>query len=248
MIGRTFAVWFRGFAQFTLLSAGAVSPFFALRFWEDPSDSYEDYALKAQVAGFLLLFVFVLLSACVIHAVFERLQGRKPTIRATAARGARALVPVFCIGVVAMLAIMACTLVLTVLESANAPFVVQCIAVGVLATFGIYFAIALYVGVPAAVVERRGPIDAVIRGWTLSRRCRFKILATVVVMMILNYILNIAALSPFQHVDYEVRRWFSIAWMILVMPMLAIPPAIVYHDIRRAKEGLGADAIAAIFD
>ena len=106
---------------------------------------------------------------------------------------------------------------------------------------------ALWVAVPAAVVERTGVVASMSRSATLTRGYRWRVFGIVLLLGLLNMTAGWIATLPFDlggtaHsvAEFAVAAVFT-AWS-------AVAAAVAYHDLRLEKEGIGVNEIAAVFD
>lgn len=113
---------------------------------------------------------------------------------------------------------------------------------------GIYIACRLLVCIPAAVIEKRGPSDALRRSWRLTDNYVLRALGILALFIVLTYgaallfnwptILAVAARnSPAMQ-----KFWLSLGQIggsianILVQPILLIASSVYYYDLRVRKE------------
>jgi hypothetical protein len=112
-------------------------------------------------------------------------------------------------------------------------------------------AAGLFVAAPAVVVERCSPLAALDRSWNLTRGYRwaafFLFLAAYAPILLLGFLTGL--------LDDGASRgevgWVSVAFAVVGIPLgmfLATAQAVVYHELRRAKEGLGDEELAAVFE
>ena len=107
----------------------------------------------------------------------------------------------------------------------------------------------LFVGIPACVVEKLGPIRSMGRSAELTKGHRWKVfglwIVTIIVALIVqSLLLGLAGLiggRPLRLLMYFiVTAVWSAFYAILVV--------VTYHDLRVVKEGVDTDQIAAVFD
>jgi hypothetical protein len=102
---------------------------------------------------------------------------------------------------------------------------------------------------PACVVERRGPFDSLSRSADLTKGHRWRVFGvlvaiqavTVLSQMIIAFILG-AMGNP------AIVLLGVFIWIVLAGAYTSISIAVIYHDLRVAKEGIDVDRIVAVFD
>jgi membrane-anchored glycerophosphoryl diester phosphodiesterase (GDPDase) len=129
--------------------------------------------------------------------------------------------------------------------------------VGFLAIF-IAFAIIgvrLWITVPAIAVEQPGVLAALRRSWDLTRGHFWRLFGVLLVMWLGTLAMSMVAgivigvLSVFGGVTgIFVGQGLNILVSIIANALFAVAAAVVYVELRRAKEGFGLEDIAAVFD
>ena len=111
---------------------------------------------------------------------------------------------------------------------------------------GLMMAVAWMVAVPAQVVERTGVFGAIGRSAELTRGHRWPIFGLLVIYLVGVGVLA-ASLSP---------ATMQAATQIVAQPLLAVATSLigaagvasVYYELRSTREGIGPEALAAVFD
>lgn len=124
------------------------------------------------------------------------------------------------------------------------------VGVGVLLCLipGLIALTAMAVVVPACVVERMGPIESMSRSADLTSGHRWPILAVGVAWLLTVFIISLsirAAMPSDQALPAQLLNW---VWQVLQGSFAAVYAAILYHDLRAVREGIGIDEIASVFD
>jgi hypothetical protein len=114
---------------------------------------------------------------------------------------------------------------------------------------GIYVACRLLVNLPAALIEERGPSDALSRSWELTRGFAGRAFVIFLLYAVIAFAANLLFVTPFSiGVATSLKNpsglWFwaaliqvgSRAAAILTQPILLIATAIFYYDLRVRKE------------
>lgn len=134
--------------------------------------------LRSVTFGFGVLLVSGALSPVVIASIREERLGVREALRRTTSNLGRLLASVLLLGFIG--GVLYVGLAWAAARLAGPDPTLVYLAIGAVST---YAALSLCLVVPAAVLERRGPIAALRRGWTLIRGCRSHILALVFYLM-----------------------------------------------------------------
>lgn len=103
------------------------------------------------------------------------------------------------------------------------------------------------------MLEDLRPDEALMRSWRLSANYGGRLVGIAFVMLLLFAMLRIpgevcaSALSGYGRSYEFAGSMLSLAWQALVAPVLVIPPAIFYFDLRCRKEGFDLAVLAASF-
>jgi len=111
---------------------------------------------------------------------------------------------------------------------------------------GIIVACMLYVAVPVCVIEKAGVFESLNRSGVLTRGYRWQIFGLLALVTIAAFIggVVVALLGG-------VALWaklLSFGWQVVTTAFGAVLAAVVYHDLRVAKEGIDIDDLANVFD
>lgn len=239
LAARTFRIWWRNLGRFTGLTALLFVPFLVLglvmagliaaqaaqgaRFQPTGPMVFAMFAIAIVVA----LPLGMILLGGLSYGVVQHLAGRRLGIGAMLKQGARRTLPLTAALLLVMLAVMGGYVLLIV------P--------------GIMIALATSVALPAVVVEGLGPTAAFRRSLELTRGYRWRLLGgfflVFLVNLALNMIGNLASLaSP------AVGALVSLVVMVPTASLGWIVPAVAYHDLRVAKEGVDTSALAKVFE
>jgi membrane-anchored glycerophosphoryl diester phosphodiesterase (GDPDase) len=128
---------------------------------------------------------------------------------------------------------------------------------GLFAIFIIFaiIGVRLWVTVPAIAVEQPGVLAALRRSWTLTRGHTWRLFGVLLVMWLGTLAMSMVAgivigvLSVFGGVTgILVGQGLNLLISIIANALFAVAAAVVYVELRRAKEGFGLEDIAAVFD
>ncbi len=175
----------------------------------------------ALAADGALAFLFAsVCDAMIVCGAIESLEGRPVRAGESIVRGLRRALPVSAVSLLAML--------ITVLG------LILLVVPGVIA------AVILSVAVPACVVERLGPIESLRRSDDLTGGFRWRIFAALVAFSVATWAVNgvVGAVDPL--LPGWLRFGVEGAWTAIGVGASAVLSAVIYHDLRRAKDPAGA--------
>ncbi len=122
---------------------------------------------------------------------------------------------------------------------------------------GIMLALRWAVALPACVVENVGPLAAMRRSAELTKGHRWKIFGIFVLIMVVFFVAFaiigvLAALGVVAAPEGIGRLVLAGIITVIVTGIVTayfnVVAAMIYHDLRVAKEGVGTEEIAAVFD
>ncbi|HEV7256212.1 MAG TPA: hypothetical protein VGN82_00400 [Bosea sp. (in: a-proteobacteria)] len=111
---------------------------------------------------------------------------------------------------------------------------------------GVIIGCMLFVAIPACVIEKTGVTESLSRSVALTQGYRWQIfgLFLLVVLMALVGEMVLTAIGG----NGIVGQLLSFAWQVVSTAFGAVLCAVVYHDLRAAKEGVHLGAQADVFD
>ena len=245
IVKRTFSVISNNLAAFTLLSL-VPSLLVAALSWG--GNAFEDSAGQPTLPDLNTLALFalgglvylasgVILQAAVVHGAVASLNGKRASLADCLSTGLRNLVPLFLIGLLMVLGIMAGMLLLIV------P--------------GIMLVVMWSVVTPACVVEHAGVFGAFSRSRELTRGHRWAIfglyVAFIVLMIGISMVfagltgLGMLAGSPETASSVVAIGANTVSTMITSI-IGSTFAASMYYELRQIKEGIGPEALASVFD
>jgi hypothetical protein len=245
VIGRTFGVIGRNFATFFGLSvvlAGAPQIVVGLLTFYTTRDALSGAeALGPETVGLLIVsFVVLLVSSCVlqaaiIHNAVSDLSGRKASFGASLATGIRYFLPLFVVAILSGLA--------------------TALGFMLLIVPGVILSVMWSVITPALVVDRAGIMGSFERSAELTRGRRWSIFGLIVIYAIFVFAVGIVFEIPGQ-VLLAMSEGGVLAYYGVISPLQAAVQSLVgaagvaalYVELRQLKEGIGVDALAAVFD
>lgn len=189
---------------------------------------------EVQIAVLVLSIIlsYVLMGALVFGTV-THLRGRRAGMGEIVARGLGTVLPVIVIGIGVTL-LMGIGFMLLVIP-------------------GIFVAVVYAVAVPAYVVEKPGIIGCFNRSWELTKGNRWRVLGILILFFVFLVVVGLiegAAAGVAFAMDLDLTLIFVLNYVLstLSFAVLATASAVLYHDLRVAKEGASSEQIAAVFD
>ena len=187
-------------------------------------------------SGLVSLVTTYLAEAALIHGVVSNLRGRKADFSQCLGVGAANILTAFVIAIITTTGVVLGMLLLLV------P--------------GIILGLAWSVALPAAVVEKLNPLEALSRSWRMTDGHRGAILLLGLLYVALSFVMNLVfgAVGAVSAVGgIETMLWTT---AVVITPLAqtvvsvfaAAGVASIYFELRAVKEGFGADDLAAIFD
>jgi hypothetical protein len=223
---------------FAMLGAGAATPSLSLLIG------------AGAIVMVITLILQVLTQAVVLHAAFQDLLGRPVSIGASVRIGLSRFLPLvgigFAIGVVVLVLVVILLAVEGVVVAAigSSPIAALLAAIPPVAA-GLMLVIMWFVAPPACVVEQLGPLDSISRSSSLTKGHRWPIFAIWFVVILLSLGINWALGIKLQGGLGTVAAF---VWGSVFSAFYSIFVAVTYHDLRVAKEGIGTDQIATVFE
>lgn len=190
-----------------------------------------------MLTGWLLSLIGTyLLQAAIVHVTVNSLNNRPVGLRAALGRAGGRLLPILGLSVLIFLATIVGTMLLIV------P--------------GVIIAILWCVAVPALVVERRSILSSLQRSRDLTRGFRWPIFGLFVIYMIVATVISGTVTGISVATGGTLEGTPNILVSLVFTPLISIVQGIVgsagiaavYHELRTAREGVGADELAAVFD
>ena len=247
-LGQGFGIWFRNFPAFMVLAVLVYAPLIAYTAVVASGTLHEkspELSTYHMVSGVVQLPLNLLVGAAVLFGALQQMCGRPARILASIGVGLRRLLPVLGVGLLSGLAVGVWLLVAFVpggdmfLPLALVPCLV--------------FACMFYVSVPAAVIERPGLLGALRRSRELTEGYKTRILGVVLTLGILTLLVAQLLLSMFEEglmSDHQIKvsMWLGVAADIALASLNATVTAVVYRDLRAARDGATAEGLARVVE
>jgi len=251
VFGRTFHVWFTALPQLLLVAALVQAPLVALRWWT--RDAAAEATLRGATARALPLADLALSAvaeAFAVWIVLQRLRGERPDALRSLRAGSRRLGTA--LGITAILnapngvnALLEALSLKGVAEAAGTRLGVWDAAIVV---FTFVVSIFVCVPIPVALVEERGVIASIGRSWILTRGHRFTIWWVYVLLaLVAGLVYGVFYVLPLPETG-AVSFALDECGNVLLTSFACVLPNVVFHALREAREGIGSERLAEVFD
>ena len=255
-IAKTFSVWISGFVPFTAMAALVHVPMIAWTFLADEVTEPMTAVLMALLGVPLALVLSQVVTSALIYGVFQRLRGEGVSLGRCFSVGVARLLPVIAVAILSFILYalpMIPAGVAAVVASATGPSLDKLGAAGFLALLGVFPMFVIWLGliaaVPAVVVERTGVLGALRRSWDLTRGYKWRIFLVAFVIGLVMLLVGCMFQLPTRgQPDHPLAPILDIVKDVLLAPLQAVLPAVIYHDLRVNKEGIASEELAAVFD
>jgi hypothetical protein len=224
VVVRSWNVLLRHFPTFCLLTGAALLPQFLLL----SGALRVSQGVVALISFLTQIVLATFANAIVVFAAFQDLRGRPVSAAESISRGLARFLPAIAISILSG--------------------VIMVIGFLILVVPGLIAVAALSVAIPVCVVERGGPIGSLSRSAELTRGYWWHIIGVYVALGIVEWVVTLsirAAIPAEPHLAATALGWL---WTVLHTAYSSVFAAMLYHDLRASKEGIGIDEIAAVFD
>lgn len=238
VFGRSFSLLGRNLMPFMILSGVAMIPYLYI-YWAQAGLMFHEpgaipmikpSAIKSLGMVAIPAFVLTMLSqAAVLSAAFQGMRGQPILVGASLRNGLSRFFPIIGLLICEGIALM--------------------FGFALLIVPGIILFVMWYAALPVCVVEKLGPIQSLGRSAALTKGHRWKLLGIILVIGIVGGIVNgiVGAIFGLIHI----KLVFAIGlylWQTLYTAFGAITVAVIYNNLRVAKDGIDTEQIAAVFD
>jgi hypothetical protein len=190
------------------------------------------FFLGVVVVGLLTL----ILQGTIIYGTVSDLNERKVSVTESLSVGLRAFLPLLGLGILMGLAI-GCGMILLIVP-------------------GIMLAVAWCVAVPVYVVERPGVMACFGRAAALTRGNRWSIFGLFVIYVVAAIIIQAVLGIVGGLLNFATIGGFQILNFLIITPLIQVATALIastgvavlYVELRRIRDGVGPQGLAAIFD
>jgi hypothetical protein len=236
---RAFEVFFSDFGKFFLLALLAwlpvllVSFIVGFRYAALGSAEFAGPPGAFELAGVLVLIIagacFLLSQAVILYGAVEQMRDKSFALGDSLKHGLARFFPVLGVYILVMVAILV-GLVLLVVP-------------------GIILGMMLFVSLPVCIVEKLGPYQSLKRSAELTKGNRWRIFGVALLLYLGNAIGQaILRFALFASAGATAAALGAFLWSVAFGAASAVVVAVVYHDLRVARDGIDIDGIAAAFD
>ncbi|WP_299399861.1 hypothetical protein [Pelagibius sp.] len=232
VLGTSLKVLGSNLLPFFTIAILTISPVYLFLYWwawsESVFVSLNLWQLEIGIVLGEILLGFVT-HAAVVYGTFQQLRGRRAGFVEIVLTGLRNALAVLAVAVVSSMLVMLGFLALVV------P--------------GIILATMYWVAIPAAVVEKTGIADSLARSSDLTRGHRWPVFALFLIFWVGQGLFDRLVESMFDF-DGDYNFALAVTWLMsaAITALGAVVSTVTYYHLRRLKEGIGIDEIAAVFD
>jgi hypothetical protein len=248
-LGRGLSIWAKNLPAFLVLAILVYAPvivYTAVVASDTLIGDTEQIRTYTIVTWLLKFPLGLIVTAAVLYGTFQQLRGEHAGIAASIGFGLKRLFPVLGVGILTGILTYGWFVLAFIPGVGRALFLPA--LVGFLAVF-----CRLYVSVPVAVVERAGLIGSLRRSSQLTEHNKLSIFGVALVVFALAIVASLAIQSMFDEdamTDHQLKVliWLSLAVDIALAALNATINGVVYHDLRRAKEGVDTEELSRVFE
>lgn len=255
VISMSVRIWVAHLAPFVAVTVIVLSPMLLYGLYMASLDPDEITAGKAELYGTLHPIgsglLQTLVSAAIIAGVFGHLRGNRVAFGSLVGSGLARVFPALWTGILAGIFIflpMVIPTVLFVVAAGGGGVGVAALA-GILSIVGLVVMLmvstALYVSIPASVVEKINGLAALKRSMALTKGHRGQIFVILLAIGVLGFIVNFAIQKSG---SYSTIILLSLVVDVIGASFSGVFAGVVYYNLRAAKEGIGIEALAKVFD
>jgi hypothetical protein len=225
VLNKTLSVFSSSLGRFLLLAFIPMIPLLAIALTAAAGPLTPRGGAMGGLSAILAFFLSILAQATTLYGAFQEMAGRPFSIGESLSVGFGRSLPVLGVALLSGLATGLAALL----------FVIP----------GIIVACMFYVAVPACVIEKTGVTASLDRSTALTKGYRWQIFALWALVAVVAGVAEI------------VLSWFggalwggllSFGWQVVATAFGAVLVAVIYHDLRAAKEGIDTDSLANVFD
>lgn len=232
MLSQSFSVYLRNLIPFLLFGTLMFTPWIVLRVLGAETEVAARTPITL-VAMLLQMLLGQLLTGALTYGVVQQLRGQTASIGEVLGHGAKSFLRVLGTGLLSGLLIGLGSLLIVP---------------------GIIFAVRFYVAVPVAVMEGKSGSAAMSRSADLVRGSGWTIFGAFLLIILVAAILGgvigaILAIRSDGSVEAALESlWFEVPIQILMSTFGATIMAVTYFQLRKGKENVDAQDVAAVFD
>ena len=189
----------------------------------DPAQAFNGLASTA-----LILVLSTLGEAIIAHAAFQDIRSRPVRLAESLNVVLRRLLPI--------------------VGNAFVTKVLILLGFGVLIIPGLILYTVWFVGLPACVVERLGPLTSLRQSWELTDGHRWKVFGLALLLSIASLGSSLIEFELAAVAGPNVGLIGKLIWMGPWAAFATVVGTVTYHDLRVVKEGIDIEQIGVVFD
>ncbi len=262
VLDRSFAIWGRNLVPFTILGAIVYFPLVihtlvVLRGAEQQGRilvatvllGYGPDAVSYTVSRMGLSYVLGLVATgAMAFGTFRQLRGEPAGLLLCLRAGVTRFLPVVGVGLFVGLLAIICAIVSFLVLGVLGLWVGQgWMGVSATAVLPAVVWCSYWVAVPVAVVERPGLVASLARSAQLTRGDRFRVLALVLVLQLLQVAAAFLVMLVVGPRAVSIGVWATLSVTVLLGALGAVVSSVAYHDLRVAREGVGVEELIRVF-
>ncbi|MEM8986180.1 MAG: hypothetical protein AAGC95_05600 [Pseudomonadota bacterium] len=224
----------RNIAVFSMLAALLVgAPIFLLGLLELGADPLS-FGVIAAISTIVNIVATYILQGAIIHGAVNDFNGRPAQFNESLATGLRHAVALFIIAILMTIGLALGFMLLIV------P--------------GVILAVMWAVAIPARVIENAGVIGSFGRSRELTKGFRWKIFLLYLIIIIATILIGVVVLIPavvfsaIPGLSSLAELVLSVIATIISSVLGAVGASALYFELRRVKEGIGAEQLASVFE
>jgi len=228
VMSKTFAILGQQFGKFVLLALLPMVPILLLTLGQmsGAGNSATGIGVAGALTGILTFVLQTVAQATSLYGAFQAMRHQPFTIGESLRIGLARAVPVIGAGILVGLAIGLGFLL----------FVVPGVIIGCM----------LYVAIPACVIEKKGATASLSRSVALTKGYRWQIFGLFLLVVVITLIGTVILLKISG--SGVIGEVIGFLWQVVLTAFSAVLSAVIYHDLRMAKEGVDLDTLASVFD
>jgi hypothetical protein len=235
ILSTTFSLFFSNFFSFVVLTTLIFSPYilFSLAMVAtldtgSPSRLQEQIMIWLVVSSILALILAPIASASLTYGVFQRLRGAEASMGKCLQVGISRLFPLIGVAILAGLAIVGGMIL----------FIVP----------GIIFALMFSVAGPTTVVEKMGVVASLKRSKELTYGYKGTIFVVMFVLGLIQSVISNILQATVGPNSLQMFMVVNVIFVVVWQSLSVVAPVVIYYELRKAKESIDLQQLAAVFD
>lgn len=251
VVARGFSILYRNAVPFGTIAAVLIIPMAAVSALQAlgylPKGTVGTVIIEL-IVGFILPQVMI---AAIVYGSFQDIRGQKISVGDAIAGGFQVIMPVLGVAVLTGIATLIAAVPMLAVSLIQMGGLQLVLALALMA-LPIYMSVLFFVAIPACVAEKKSVGDSIRRSVNLTEGARwhvFGILAIIwliavgVVLVVLAISVGLTMVGSV--LGAPVLISLAVAFYLALNATMA---TVAYHDMRVAKEGIGTDVVARVFD